>query len=164
MKKILRYAFLLASCGCFGGAATVPGQTNEYPLVRVDSVAIPKTISDASGNTTQVVNGKLVTSSSSISCDYEVNFSNGKVLKGTRTCSLVSDVQVVVDGLQFSLDAAEVGGPSGAHAYAFKTNTGSPICDCAHDCLAGKTCRGDRLLDSSRVAPASLREERTAVQ
>lgn len=156
MKSFLRYCFLLVACGCLGSAATNVGTTDINPLVRVDGLPIPQTISDSTGKSVQVVRGTLTTYSYSIACDYQVELSNGKSMSGTKTCGLVSDVQVVFDGLQFSLDAGDVGGPQGSHMYDFKTDSRKP-CSCGR--LCANPCGGNRLTDSARAAsiPAEAR-------
>ena len=162
MKIFLRYAVLLAACGCLGSAATGVGSTDTYPLVRVDGAALPQTISDATGNSIQVIQGSLTTTSSSISCDYKIDFSNGKSMSGTKTCSLTNDMKVVSDGVEFTFDAGEIGGPQGGHAYDFKTDNGRP-CTCGLQCVGGGTgCKTDQSPEGVRNAssePVSRREE-----
>jgi len=157
MKLVLRYSVLLAACGCLGSAATNVGETDVNPLVRVDGVAVPQTIRDSTGNSVQVTHGTLTTHSYSIACDYQVDFSNGKSMSGTKTCGLVSDVRVVYDGLEFDLDAGDAGGPRGSHAYAFKTDGRRP-CSCGKECAS--PCGSNRLTDTVRTSAAPPNQTR----
>jgi hypothetical protein len=159
MKIFLRCAFLLAAYGCLGSAPTNVGDIDVNPLVRVDSAALPKTINDSTGNSLQVTHGTLTTYSYSIACDYRVDFSNGKSLSGTKTCGLVSDVRVVSDGLELILDAGEIGGPQGAHAYDFKTDIRKP-CSCGRLCAG--PCGADRMSDTIRIVASASFEARLA--
>lgn len=158
MKNVLAALAPLAVCACFGSGANNVGNSDTYPLIRVDGRAVPTSIGDA-GASIQVTHGTLSTHSWTVTCDYKVDFSNGKSISGSKDCSLIGDARSVPDGVQLLLDASEAGGPLGAHYYDFQTNTGKP-CSCGLLC-AGGPCASDRAVDSirtSRSDPFARRE------
>jgi hypothetical protein len=159
MKRTTLFAYAcLALGGCLGSAATNVGETDEYPLFRVDTKAIPIVITDGTGTSAQVINGKLTVYSSRSDAVYHIEMSNGKSIDGTK--DILSDVTTVLDGVRIIADLSAAGGPVGPHSYDF--NTTSKQCTCGKFC--NRACIGDRLLDSARflrgIPPGPARVDR----
>lgn len=133
-SRRLLSATLLIVCGCFKLDTTNIGDSDSLPLVRVDGVALPASISDSLGSAAQVSAGQLTVYTTRASCDYVVDLSTGKQISGETSC-LAGSVTAITGGVELHIDLATVGSPRGVHAYDFVA-VNKP-CMCPKFCLCG---------------------------
>jgi hypothetical protein len=149
LRKALLAAGFLTLTACFKKLDTTGvGDFDTMPLSKVDSIALPANIKDATGTTYQFTSGQLAVYSTRSTCDYTITLSSGQSFTGTRSCDTSlggGAIEQIPNGLRLTLNLATTGAPTGNHDFDFVA--------VLHPCMCPKFC----LCTASRSVPDSLR-------